>query len=249
MQPQLFLKKFLLLGQVLAEHFIINKFKLPTKHKMKLIREEIESVEFIVENRNGKKSLYIEGVFLQGDIKNRNGRMYPMETLRREVARYNENHVQAGRALGELGHPDGPTVNLDRVSHKITSLRESGSNFIGKAKILNTPMGKIAESLIGEGVKLGVSSRGIGSLKLTREGINVVGEDFMLATAADIVADPSAPDAFVSGIMEGKEWVWDGGILREKYATKTYARINTLVDQKKLDEQKLDLFNDFLNNL
>jgi hypothetical protein len=216
---------------------------------MKLIREEIESVEFIVENRNGKKSLYIEGVFLQGDIKNRNGRMYPMETLRREVARYNENHVQAGRALGELGHPDGPTVNLDRVSHKITSLRESGSNFIGKAKILNTPMGKIAESLIGEGVKLGVSSRGIGSLKLTREGINVVGEDFMLATAADIVADPSAPDAFVSGIMEGKEWVWDGGILREKYATKTYARINTLVDQKKLDEQKLDLFNDFLNNL
>ena len=216
---------------------------------MKLIREEIESVEFIVEERNGKKSLYIEGVFLQGDIKNRNGRMYPMETLRREVARYNENHVLAGRALGELGHPDGPTVNLDRVSHKITSLRESGSNFIGKAKILNTPMGKIAESLISEGVKLGVSSRGVGSLRVSREGINVVGEDFMLATAADIVADPSAPDAFVSGIMEGKEWVWDGGILREKYAAKTYARINTLVDQKKLDEQKLNLFNDFLANL
>jgi hypothetical protein len=216
---------------------------------MKLIREEIESVEFIVENHNGKKSLYIEGVFLQGNIKNRNGRMYPMETLRREVSRYSENHIQSGRALGELGHPDGPTVNLDRVSHKIVSLRESGSNFIGKAKILSTPMGKIAESLISEGVKLGVSSRGIGSLKLTREGINVVGEDFMLATAADIVADPSAPDAFVQGIMEGKEWVWDGGILREKYATKTYARINTLVDQKKLDEQKLDLFNDFLNNL
>ena len=216
---------------------------------MKLIREEIESVEFIVEERNGKKSLYIEGVFLQGDIKNRNGRMYPMETLRREVARYNENHIMAGRALGELGHPDGPTVNLDRVSHKITSLRESGSNFIGKAKILNTPMGKIAESLISEGVKLGVSSRGVGSLKLSREGYNVVGEDFMLATAADIVADPSAPDAFVSGIMEGKEWVWDGGILREKYAAKTYKRINTLVDQNKLDEQKLNLFNDFLNNL
>ena len=216
---------------------------------MKLIREEIESVEFIVENRNGKKSLYIEGVFLQGDICNRNNRMYPMDTLRREVGRYVENHIQSGRALGELGHPDGPTVNLDRVSHKIVSLRESGSNFIGKAKILSTPMGKIAESLISEGVKLGVSSRGIGSLKLTREGINVVGEDFMLATAADIVADPSAPDAFVQGIMEGKEWVWDGGILREKYATKTYARINTLVDQKKLDEQKLDLFNNFLNNL
>lgn len=216
---------------------------------MKLIREEIESVEFIIEERNGKKSLYIEGVFLQGDIKNRNGRMYPMETLRREVARYNENHVLQGRALGELGHPDGPTVNLDRVSHKITSLRESGSNFIGKAKILSTPMGNIAQSLIGEGVKLGVSSRGVGSLKLTREGFNVVGEDFMLATAADIVADPSAPDAFVSGIMEGKEWVWDGGILREKFATKTYKTINTLVDQKKLDEQKLNLFNDFLANL
>jgi hypothetical protein len=216
---------------------------------MKLIREEIESVEFIVEERNGKKSLFIEGVFLQGDIKNRNGRVYPMETLRREVSRYNENHIQQGRALGELGHPDGPTVNLDRVSHKIVSLRESGSNFIGKAKILNTPMGKIAESLIGEGVKLGVSSRGVGSLRMTREGYNEVAEDFMLATAADIVADPSAPDAFVSGIMEGKEWVWDGGILREKYATKTYKRINTLVDQRKLDEQKLNLFNDFLNNL
>ena len=216
---------------------------------MKLIREEIESVEFIVEERNGKKSLYIEGVFLQGDIQNRNGRMYPMETLRREVSRYNENHIQQGRALGELGHPDGPTVNLDRVSHKIVSLRESGSNFIGKAKILSTPMGKIAESLIGEGVKLGVSSRGIGSLRQTREGYNVVGEDFMLATAADIVADPSAPDAFVSGIMEGKEWVWDGGILREKFATKTYKTINTLVDQKRLDEQKLNLFNNFLANL
>lgn len=216
---------------------------------MKLIREEIEQVEFIVENKNGKKSLYIEGVFLQGNICNRNGRMYPMETLRREVTRYNENHVAQGRALGELGHPDGPTVNLDRVSHKIVSLRESGSNFIGKAKILSTPMGKIAESLIGEGVKLGVSSRGIGSLRQTREGYNVVGEDFMLATAADIVADPSAPDAFVSGIMEGKEWVWDGGILREKYAEKTYKTINTLVDQKRLEENKLNLFNDFLANL
>jgi len=216
---------------------------------MKLIREEIEQVEFIVENKNGKKSLFIEGVFLQGNIKNRNGRMYPMETLRREVARYNENHVAQGRALGELGHPDGPTVNLDRVSHKIVSLRESGSNFIGKAKILSTPMGKIAESLISEGVKLGVSSRGIGSLRMTREGINVVGEDFMLATAADIVADPSAPDAFVEGIMEGKEWVWDGGILREKYAEKTYKTINTLVDQKRLEENKLNLFNDFLANL
>ena len=216
---------------------------------MKLIREEIESVEFLVEQKNGKKSMYIEGVFLQGNIKNRNGRMYPMETLRREVGRYSENHIQSGRALGELGHPEGPTVNLDRVSHKIVSLKESGSNFIGKAKILSTPMGKIASSLIEEGVKLGVSSRGVGSLQQTKEGFAVVGEDFMLATAADIVADPSAPDAFVSGIMEGKEWVWDGGILREKYATKTYKQINTLVDQKKLDEQKLNLFNDFLSNL
>ena len=216
---------------------------------MKLIREEIESVEFLVEQKNGKKSMYIEGVFLQGNIKNRNGRMYPMETLRREVSRYSENHIQSGRALGELGHPEGPTVNLDRVSHKIVSLKENGSNFIGKAKILNTPMGKIASSLIEEGVKLGVSSRGVGSLQQTKEGFAVVGEDFMLATAADIVADPSAPDAFVEGIMEGKEWVWDGGILREKFATKTYKQINTLVDQKKLDEQKLNLFSDFLSNL
>ena len=216
---------------------------------MKLITEEIEQVEFIVENRNGKKSLYIEGVFLQGNIKIRNGRMYPMETLRKEVSRYNENHIKSGRALGELGHPDGPTVNLDRVSHKIVSLKESGSNYVGKAKILSTPMGKIAQSLLGEGVKLGVSSRGVGSLKPTREGYSVVGEDFMLATAADIVADPSAPDAFVSGIMEGKDWVWDNGILREKLVEKTYKQINTLVTQKKLDEQKLDIFNNFLSNL
>ena len=216
---------------------------------MKLIREENESVEFLVEQKNGKKAMYIEGVFLQGNIQNRNGRMYPAEVLRKEVARYNENHIQSGRALGELGHPEGPTVNLDRVSHKIISLKENGSNFIGKAKILGTPMGKIASNLIEEGVKLGVSSRGIGSLKPTREGFNVVGDDFMLATAADIVADPSAPDAFVEGIMEGKDWVWDGGVLREKFAEKTYKTINTLIDQKKLDEQKLGLFNDFLSNL
>jgi len=216
---------------------------------MKLITEEIEQVEFIVEQRNGKKNLYIEGVFLQGNIQNRNGRMYPMETLRKEVARYNESNINSGRALGELGHPDGPTVNLDRVSHKIVSLKESGSNFIGKAKILSTPMGKIAESLISEGVKLGVSSRGIGSLRPSREGVNIVGEDFMLATAADIVADPSAPDAFVEGIMEGKDWVWEGGILREKYAEQTKRRINTLVDTKQLEENKLFLFDQFLSNL
>ena len=217
---------------------------------MKLIREEVESVKFLVEQKNGKKSLYIEGVFLQGDIKNRNGRMYPMETLRKEVARYNESNIQSGRALGELGHPDGPTVNLDRVSHKIVSLKESGSNFIGKVKILSTPMGKIASSLIDEGVKLGVSSRGIGSLQMNKEGCNIVGSDFMLATGfADIVADPSAPDAFVEGIMEGKEWIWDGGILREKLAEQTQRKINTLVDQKRLEEHKLSLFNDFLSNL
>ena len=216
---------------------------------MKLIREEIESVDFIVEEKNGKRNLFIEGIFLQGDLQNRNGRMYPMSTLRKEVQRYNENHIQTGRALGELGHPEGPTVNLDRVSHKIVSLKENGTNFIGKAKILSTPMGKIAESLISEGVKLGVSSRGIGSLRATREGVNIVGDDFLLSTAADIVADPSAPDAFVEGIMEGKEWVWDGGILREATARKTYKQINTLVTQGQLDEKKLDLFNDFLNNL
>ena len=216
---------------------------------MKLIREEIEQVEVIVESRNGKKNLYIEGVFLQSEMKNRNGRMYPKQTLMREVNRYNENFVEKGRALGELGHPDGPTVNLDRVSHKIVSLKESGNNFIGKAKILSTPMGKIASNLLGEGVKLGVSSRGVGSLSKTNEGYSVVGEDFTLATAADIVADPSAPDAFVDGIMEGKEWVWDGGIIRERLASKTYKRINTLVDQRKLDEQKLNVFEDFLANL
>ena len=217
---------------------------------MKLITEEIEQVEFIVENRNGKKSLYIEGVFLQGDIKNRIGRMYPMETLQKEVGRYIKEHVDTGRALGELGHPDGPTVNLDRVSHKITSLKESGSNFIGKAKILeSTPMGSIAKSLLSEGVKLGVSSRGIGSLKPTKEGFNVVGEDFMLATAADIVADPSAPDAFVDGIMEGKEWIWEGTVLRERKAEEIKNKIDTLAGQKQLEEHKLNLFNEFINSL
>ena len=216
---------------------------------MKLITEEISNVKIITEGKGLNKRLYIEGVFLQGDLKNRNGRMYPMETLSKEVSRYNEAFVQKGRALGELGHPDGPTVNLDRVSHKITSLTQEGSNFRGKAQILNTPMGKIASSLLDEGVMLGVSSRGVGSLREDRDGCKVVGEDFMLATAADIVADPSAPDAFVSGIMEGKEWVWEGGILRESLASQTKKHINTLVDQKVLEEHKLNLFNDFLSNL
>jgi len=216
---------------------------------MKLITEEVSQVEFVVEGKGADKKMFIEGVFLQGEIKNRNGRMYPITTLAREVNRYNESFVNKGRALGELGHPDGPTVNLDRVSHKITVLEQRGNNFYGKAQILSTPMGKIAQSLIGEGVCLGVSSRGVGSLQTTNEGVKIVGEDFMLATAADIVADPSAPDAFVSGIMEGREWVWDGGILREQLASRTQKRINTLVDQNKLDEQKLNLFNEFLSNL
>jgi len=216
---------------------------------MKLITEEVSNVKIITEGKGSNKKLYIEGVFLQGNIKNRNGRMYPVETLAREVNRYNEAFVGKGRALGELGHPDGPTVNLDRVSHKITSLVQEGDNFRGKAQLLNTPMGKIASSLLDEGVMLGVSSRGVGSLREDRDGCKVVGEDFMLATAADIVADPSAPDAFVSGIMEGKEWIWDGGILREQQAAQTQKRINTLVDQKRLEEKKLELFGDFLTNL
>ena len=216
---------------------------------MKLITEEISKVEFITEGKGAEKQCYIKGIFLQAEQVNRNGRMYPMSIMEREVNRYNENFVQKGRALGELGHPDGPTVNLDRVSHKICELYRDGNNFIGKAKLLETPMGKIAMSLIKEGVCLGVSSRGVGSLKMTNEGHKVVGEDFMLATAADIVADPSAPDAFVQGIMEGKEWVWEGGILREKLAEQTQKRINTLVDQKRLEEHKLNLFNEFLSNL
>ena len=181
---------------------------------MKLIREEVEAVEVLTESNNGKKTFYIQGPFLQGDIKKRNGRVYESRILAKEVGRYNEQYISKNRAMGELGHPDGPTVNLDRVSHKITSLKQEGSNFIGKAKILETPMGRIAGALLNDGVTLGVSSRGMGSIT-QRNGANYVGEDFMLATAADIVADPSAPDAFVQGIMEGKEWVWDNGLLKE----------------------------------
>jgi hypothetical protein len=168
--------------------------------------------------------------------------------MEREVKRYNENYIQKGRALGELGHPEGPTVNLDRVSHKIVTLEQKGNTWIGKAQILSTPMGKIAESLLGDGVCLGVSSRGIGSLRENNKGYKEVGEDFMLATAADIVADPSAPDAFVSGIMEGVEWIWNNGVLEQK-VSRIHKRINTLVDSKQLEENKLNLFNDFLNSL
>ena len=216
---------------------------------MKLITEEVTDVKFLTEGKGAKKKMYIEGVFLQGDICNRNKRMYPMETLSREVDRYSKSFIKEGRALGELGHPEGPTVNLDRVSHKIVSLTREGKNYIGKAQLLETPMGKIARSLINEGVKLGVSSRGVGSLSQTNEGHKIVGEDFQLATAADIVADPSAPDAFVNGIMEGKEWVWEGGSLREELAEKTGKRINTLVSQGQLEEHKLGLFQDFLSSL
>ena len=216
---------------------------------MKLITEEIEKVEVIAEGTGKNQKLYIKGPFLQAECVNRNGRMYPLSIMEREVKRYTEQYVNKGRALGELGHPDGPTVNLDRVSHKITELYRDGNNFIGKAQILSTPMGKIAESLLKEGVCLGVSSRGIGSLRETREGYKEVGEDFMLATAADIVADPSAPDAFVQGIMEGKEWIWDGGVLREKVAENTKKRINTFIDKGILEQHKLSLFNEFLNSL
>jgi len=216
---------------------------------MKLITEEVQKVEFITEGKGSSQKYYIKGIFLQAEQVNRNGRMYPLSIMEREVKRYDTNFIQRGRALGELGHPEGPTVNLDRVSHKICELYRDGNNFVGKAQILDTPMGKIASSLIKEGVCLGVSSRGVGSLKVTNEGHKIVGEDFMLATAADIVADPSAPDAFVQGIMEGKEWIWDGGILREKFLEKTQKTINTLVDRKILENYKLDLFNEFLSNL
>lgn len=214
---------------------------------MKLITENIEDIRILTEEKDGKKQLYIEGVFLQSEIKNRNGRIYPFAVLNKEVERYNEEYVKAGRALGELGHPDGPTVNLDRVSHKITSLRAEGHNFIGKARILDTPMGQIAKSLLGEGVQLGVSSRGMGSLK-EENGVKYVSDDFMLATAADIVADPSAPDAFVNGIMEGKEWVWEGGILREKQISELKKSIDN-ASRVELEEKMLHAFNRFLSNL
>jgi len=216
---------------------------------MKLITEEIESVEVLTETVNGKKTLYIQGPFLQTETTNRNNRRYGRAVMEREVKRYTEQYICKGRALGELGHPDGPTVNLDRVSHKIISLEQRGNDFIGKGQILSTPMGTIVESLLKDGVCLGVSSRGIGSVRQNPAGYMEVGEDFMLATAADIVADPSAPDAFVQGIMEGKEWIWDGGMLREKMAEQTQRRINTLVDEKLLEEYKLSLFNEFLNSL
>jgi hypothetical protein len=214
---------------------------------MKLISEEIIDIQFIAEERNGNKSYFIEGVFLQSDIRNRNGRMYPYDTLNREVSKYNENYIQRGRALGELGHPDGPTINLDRVSHKIISLQSEGKNFIGKAKILETPMGKIAKNLLDEGVKLGVSSRGLGSIE-RRGDTNIVKDDFMLSTAADIVADPSAPDAFVEGIMEGKEWIWTDGCWNESSLERAKQYLDNSSSNQLLD-RKLKVFETFLRNI
>jgi hypothetical protein len=214
---------------------------------MKLITENIEEIQVLTEEKDGKKTHYIEGIFLQGDLTNRNGRNYPVNILEREVTKYNESFVNTGRALGELGHPDGPTINLDRVSHKILSLKREGNNFIGKAKLLETPMGKIAKNLLDEGVKLGVSSRGLGSLTV-KDGVNYVGEDFMLATAADIVADPSAPDAFVEGIMEGKEWVWESGMLREVEINQLKKTIDEAT-RFDLQERKLKAFASFLRGL
>ena len=214
---------------------------------MKLITENIESVELITEEKDGEKKLYIEGVFLQSEVKNRNGRIYPFKVLDNEVKRYHEEYIKPGRALGELGHPDGPTVNLDRVSHRIVSLKAEGNNFIGKAHILDTPNGKIAKSLLGEGVKLGVSSRGMGTLD-KQEGVAYVMDDFMLATAADIVADPSAPDAFVNGIMEGKEWVWSNGILKEQTVDKYQQAIKS-ASKGELEEKTLKVFEHFLSSL
>ena len=215
---------------------------------MKLIREEIETAKVtITEGKNGKKNHFIEGVFLQGEIKNRNGRMYPLSTLQREAASYNSKYIEKGRALGELGHPDGPTINLDRVSHLITSLKQEGNNYVGKARLLDTPMGNIAKNLIDEGVKLGVSSRGLGTIR-ERDGVKVVMDDFMLATAADIVADPSAPDAFVNGIMEGKEWIYNSGAIQEQTVEQIQKRIkNAALNQ--MEEVKLSAFSQYLQGL
>jgi len=214
---------------------------------MKLITEQIEEVKFLTEDTDGKKNHYIQGVFLQGEIKNRNGRVYPIDILEREVGRYNEQNIAKNRALGELGHPEGPTVNLDRASHKIESLVREGNNYIGKAKILDTPMGQIAKSLLGEGVSLGVSSRGVGSLR-EMGGANYVRDDYQLATAADIVADPSAPDAFVEGIMEGKEWVWDNGLLKEQEISSIKKGIDAATLYN-LEERKISAFEQFLKGL
>ena len=216
---------------------------------MKLITEVVEDLRCITEAReDGKKNVYIEGIFLQGGIKNRNGRMYPVETLEKEVNRYDESYIQKGRALGELGHPDGPSINLDRVSHMIKELRQDGNNFIGKAKIMDTPYGNIVKNLMSEGAVVGVSTRGLGSLVEGKNGVKVVGNDFYLATCADIVADPSAPDAYVRGIMENKAWVWDNGIIREADVS-TQKQVIQKSSQKDLEENMIKVFKDFISKL
>ena len=213
---------------------------------MKLISEHLDNIEFITEDdAEGKKNYRIKGVFMEADIKNRNNRMYPMNVLEKEVKRYNREYIQQKRAFGELGHPDGPTVNLERVSHMITKLYPDGKQFVGEAKIMDTPFGKIVKNLIDEGAKLGVSSRGMGSLEPRRD-MHVVKDDFYLATAADIVADPSAPNAFVEGIMEGKEWIWDNGVVKEVDIAKYRAELRK--ESKRLEEKKIKLFNEFMSN-
>ena len=215
---------------------------------MKLFCDLNENIQVLTEEpAPGQKNYFIEGIFLQGNITNRNKRRYPMETLQKEVGRYNDNFVKQKRAFGELGHPEGPTINLERVSHMITDLRQEGSNFIGRAKIMDTPYGKIVKNLIDEGAKLGVSSRGMGSLE-ERNGVNVVKDDFQLATAADIVADPSAPEAFVRGIMEGKEWIWESGRLVEKDIEQIKKDIKK-ANLRNLEEAKMNAFNKFLRGL
>ena len=213
---------------------------------MKLISEHLDNIEFITEDdAEGKKNYRIKGVFMEADIKNRNNRMYPMNVLEKEVKRYNREYIQQKRAFGELGHPDGPTVNLERVSHMITKLYPDGKQFVGEAKIMDTPFGKIVKNLIDEGAKLGVSSRGMGSLEPRRD-MHVVKDDFYLATAADIVADPSAPNAFVEGIMENKEWIWDNGVVKEVDIAKYRAELRK--ESKRLEEKKIKLFNEFMSN-
>ena len=221
----------------------------PKKRKpMKLITEQIEPVEILTEEKDGKKSTYIKGVFLQTEITNRNGRMYKYETMEREVGKYNEEFIKRGRALGELGHPEGPTINLDRVSHKIVELQPEGKNFIGKAKLLETPMGKIAKNLLEEGVQLGVSSRGLGSLR--KEGsTSIVADDFILSTAADIVADPSAPDAFVQGIYEGKEWALVDGAIKEAQLEAVKEILDNAPSKEELAERKISAFESLLRSL
>lgn len=216
---------------------------------MKLFTELVEEVKYLVEDKgNGKKSYYIEGVFLQGNLKNRNGRMYRTETLDKEVGRYNQQYVKENRAFGELGHPSGPTINLERVSHMIKNLDRDGDNFIGRAKIMDTPYGNIVKNLMDEGAKLGVSSRGMGSLKENKNGVMEVQDDFYLATAGDIVADPSAPDAFVRGIMEGVEWVWESGVLKPQKLDEIKKDI-VKAPSRRLEEAKLNAFKKFLSSL